>query len=93
MSVRSSDDSTILVVAVTVSDTRNADSDGARAVFEAELKTVAVRHIIVKDDAGAIVELCRGKNAVLLVRFQTDYFARMRASLRWGDLAERETLQ
>ena len=30
---------------------------------------------------------------VLLVRFQTDYFARMRASLRWGDLAERETLQ
>ncbi len=40
-----------------------------------------------------IVELCRGENPVLLVRFQTDYFARMRASLRWGDLAERETLQ
>ena len=38
------------------------------------------------------VELCRGANPVLLVRFQTDYFARMRASLRWGDLAERETL-
>jgi hypothetical protein len=27
---------------------------------------------------------------VLLVRFQQDYFSRMRASLRWGDLAERE---
>ena len=40
-----------------------------------------------------IVELCQGENPVLLVRFQTDYFARMRASLRWGDLAERETLQ
>jgi NAD+ kinase len=40
-----------------------------------------------------IVELCRGANPVLLVRFQTDYFSRMRASLRWGDLAERETLQ
>ncbi len=40
-----------------------------------------------------IVELCRGEHPVLLVRFQTDYFARMRASLRWGDLAERETLQ
>jgi NAD kinase len=39
-----------------------------------------------------IVELCQGANPVLLVRFQTDYFARMRASLRWGDLAERETL-
>ena len=39
-----------------------------------------------------IVELCRGENPVLLVRFQTDYFARMRASLRWGDLAERDTL-
>jgi NAD+ kinase len=39
-----------------------------------------------------IVELCQGDTPVLLVRFQTDYFARMRASLRWGDLAERETL-
>ncbi len=36
------------------------------------------------------VELRKGEHAVLLVRFQTDYFARMRASLRWGDLAERE---
>lgn len=43
--------------------------------------------------ADDIVELCRGEHPVLLVRFQTDYFARMRASLRWGDLAERETLQ
>lgn len=40
-----------------------------------------------------VVELCRGANPVLLVRFQTDYFARMRASLRWGDLAEREAPQ
>ncbi len=36
------------------------------------------------------VELRRGDAAVLLARFQQDYFARMRASLRWGDLAERE---
>lgn len=38
-----------------------------------------------------IVEARRGEHPVLLVRFQSDYFARMRASLRWGDLAERET--
>jgi NAD+ kinase len=36
------------------------------------------------------VELRRGDGTVLLVRFQQDYFSRMRASLRWGDLAERE---
>jgi len=36
------------------------------------------------------VELRRGEASVLLVRFQPDYFARMRASLRWGDLTERE---
>jgi NAD+ kinase len=36
------------------------------------------------------VELKRGDAPVLLVRFETDYFARMRASLRWGDLFERE---
>jgi NAD+ kinase len=39
------------------------------------------------------VELRRGDSPVLLVRFRTDYFARMRASLRWGDLAEREAAQ
>lgn len=39
------------------------------------------------------VELRRGDSPVLLVRFQADYFARMRASLRWGDLAERESPQ
>lgn len=37
------------------------------------------------------IEIHRGDAAVLLVRFQSDYFARMRASLRWGDLFERET--
>ena len=36
------------------------------------------------------VELCRGDAPVILVRFDLDYFARMRASLRWGDLSERE---
>jgi NAD+ kinase len=36
------------------------------------------------------VELRQGDAPVHLVRFQTDYFARMRASLRWGDLSERE---
>jgi NAD+ kinase len=36
------------------------------------------------------VELRRGDAPVVLVRFQSDYFARMRASLRWGDLVERE---
>jgi NAD+ kinase len=39
------------------------------------------------------VELRRGDLPVHLVRFQTDYFARMRASLRWGDLLEREPPQ
>lgn len=39
------------------------------------------------------VELRRGDAPVLLVRFQADYFARMRASLRWGDLREREPPQ
>ena len=37
------------------------------------------------------VDLKSGSAPVLLVRFQADYFARMRASLRWGDLSERET--
>ncbi len=37
------------------------------------------------------VDLQSGKSPVLLVRFQSDYFARMRASLRWGDLSDRET--
>jgi len=36
------------------------------------------------------VELQRGDAPVILVRFDQDYFARMRASLRWGDLSERE---
>ena len=36
------------------------------------------------------VELRRGVASVKLVRFEVDYFARMRASLRWGDLFERE---
>ncbi|NOT08180.1 MAG: NAD(+)/NADH kinase [Gemmatimonadales bacterium] len=39
------------------------------------------------------VQLRRGDAPVLLVRFQADYFARMRASLRWGDLFEREAPQ
>ena len=37
------------------------------------------------------VDLESGRSPVLLVRFQSDYFARMRASLRWGDLSDRET--
>jgi len=37
------------------------------------------------------VELRRGDASVILVRFESDYFARMRASLRWGDLTERES--
>ncbi|HEX7025217.1 MAG TPA: NAD(+)/NADH kinase, partial [Gemmatimonadales bacterium] len=36
------------------------------------------------------VEVQSGQMPVLLVRFEADYFARMRASLRWGDLTERE---
>ena len=40
--------------------------------------------------ADARVELRSGAAPVLLVRFEIDYFARMRASLRWGDLTERE---
>lgn len=36
------------------------------------------------------VEIERGDSQVILVRFDQDYFARMRASLRWGDLSERE---
>jgi len=36
------------------------------------------------------VEIERGDASVILVRFDQDYFARMRASLRWGDLSERE---
>jgi NAD kinase len=36
------------------------------------------------------VELARGDAPVILVRFDLEYFARMRASLRWGDLSERE---
>jgi len=39
------------------------------------------------------VELQRGDAPVILVRFATDYFSRMRASLRWGDLSEREAPQ
>jgi NAD+ kinase len=39
------------------------------------------------------VDLESGGAPVLLVRFQSDYFARMRASLRWGDLSEREVPQ
>ena len=37
------------------------------------------------------VELRRGDAPVILVRFEIDYFSRMRASLRWGDLFERES--
>jgi NAD+ kinase len=37
------------------------------------------------------VDLMSGATPVLLVRFQSDYFARMRASLRWGDLTDRES--
>ncbi len=40
--------------------------------------------------ADARVELQSGAAAVILVRFEIDYFARMRASLRWGDLTERD---
>ncbi|HEV8356032.1 MAG TPA: NAD(+)/NADH kinase [Gemmatimonadales bacterium] len=36
------------------------------------------------------VELRRSDTPVVLVRFEADYFARMRASLRWGDLFDRE---
>jgi len=36
------------------------------------------------------VEIERGDAPVILVRFDQEYFARMRASLRWGDLSERE---
>jgi molybdenum cofactor biosynthesis protein B len=51
----------IRVVTVTVSDTRTSDSDGARAVFQAELGGFAlVRHVIVKDEHAAIVDVCRG---------------------------------
>jgi len=39
------------------------------------------------------VELRRGDFPVILVRFEIDYFARMRTSLRWGDLVEREAPQ
>ena len=39
------------------------------------------------------VELRRGDAPVILVRFEIDYYARMRASLRWGDLVEREAPQ
>lgn len=38
----------------------------------------------------ARVELRSGSSPVLLVRFEIDYFARMRASLHWGDLTERD---
>jgi NAD+ kinase len=41
--------------------------------------------------ADARVELRRGGAPVILVRFETDYFARMRASLHWGDLTERDS--
>jgi NAD+ kinase len=37
------------------------------------------------------VDLESGATPVLLVRFRPDYFARMRSSLRWGDLSERES--
>lgn len=48
------------VVTVTVSDTRTADTDGARAVFERELAACElVRHVIVKDEPAEIVALCR----------------------------------
>ncbi|MGQ0702461.1 MAG: NAD(+)/NADH kinase [Gemmatimonadales bacterium] len=40
--------------------------------------------------ADAQVDLARGGAPVVLVRFEIDYFARMRASLRWGDLTERD---
>lgn len=38
----------------------------------------------------ARVELKSGGPPIILVRFEIDYFARMRASLRWGDLTERD---
>ena len=40
--------------------------------------------------ADARVELRSGAAAVVLVQFEIDYFARMRASLHWGDLSERD---
>ncbi len=40
--------------------------------------------------ADARVELKSGGDPVILVRFEIDYFARMRASLHWGDLTERD---
>jgi NAD+ kinase len=40
--------------------------------------------------ADARVELRSGGAPVILVRFEIDYFARMRASLHWGDLTERD---
>lgn len=43
--------------------------------------------------ADDLVELRRGDASVHLVRFQSDYFGRMRSSLRWGDLSEREPPQ
>jgi molybdenum cofactor biosynthesis protein B len=53
--------STIRVVTVTVSDSRTPTTDGARAVFQAELaRFVLGHHLIVKDEHAAIVEACRG---------------------------------
>jgi len=40
--------------------------------------------------ADSRVELQSGGPPVLLVQFEIDYFARMRASLHWGDLTERD---
>ena len=41
-----------------------------------------------------LIEIRRSEHSVQLVRFgHRSYFARMRQSLRWGDLAERDNLQ
>jgi len=40
--------------------------------------------------ADARVELKSGGAPIVLVQFEIDYFARMRASLHWGDLSERD---
>jgi hypothetical protein len=39
------------------------------------------------------VEIRRGDCPEHLVRFEIDYYARMRTSLRWGDLSDREAPQ
>jgi molybdenum cofactor biosynthesis protein B len=52
--------STIRVVTVTVSDTRTADTDGARPIFEAQLRGFVLRHLIVPDDRSVVADICRG---------------------------------